>query len=281
VDRQCARVVCVLSAQGGVEIESLATHSPEKILTIPIDPLTGFKRFHGRTLASFLGLREDMIPSFIQLTDTLYHAFVALDCELIELNPLVLTSDGRLMAVDGKMAFDDNALFRHPDLLEMDRNACDDPLEQRARDVGLNYITLDGTIGCMVNGAGLAMATLDLVHLRGGQPANFLDVGGGASPTQLHDALRLILSDSKVRAVLVNIFGGIVHCDGVARSLVEVLQEERPHIPIIVRLGGNHAEQARQILEQAGLCIRVARDLEDGVCQVIKAVRETVSKGMD
>jgi succinyl-CoA synthetase beta subunit len=252
-DRAARKPVIMASAAGGVEIEEVARQTPEKIIKVHMDPLLGLREYQARDIAVFLDLPREYWRSFIAITQGLWRAYVENDATLAEINPLVITRDQRLLALDGKMIIDDNALFRHPDLAEMRDVDEDAPAEVEARKYGLSYIKLDGSIGCMVNGAGLAMATMDIIKYFGGEPANFLDVGGGASAEKVAAALRIILSDPNVKAVLFNIFGGITRGDVVARGILTALEEVKPRVPMVIRLVGTNAEEGRQMLAQANM----------------------------
>ncbi len=251
IDRAQRRPVMMASAEGGVEIEEVARATPERIVKVTIDPFLGLQPFQGRELAFGIGLSKDLVRDFVKIAQGLYQAFVGCDASLAEINPLVVTGEGKLLAVDGKMLLDDNALFRHFELAEM-RDADEETAEeQEARRHGLSYVKLDGEIGCMVNGAGLAMATMDITKLYGGEPANFLDIGGGAQEERVAAALRIILSDPNVKAVLFNIFGGITRCDEVARGILAALEEVSTDVPMVARLVGTNEEEGRQILAEA------------------------------
>ncbi len=253
VDRARRRVVMMASSEGGVDIEEVAATKPEAIKTISIDPCLGLKSYQAIGVASSIGIPQEQFRNFTQIAFGLYKAFMASDAELAEINPLVLTGDGRLLAVDGKMVLDDNGLYRHPDLEEMRDLDEEEPSETEARINGLSYVKLDGEIGCMVNGAGLAMATMDIVKHYGGSPANFLDIGGGAKSEKVAAALRIILSDPNVKAVLFNIFGGITRCDEVARGILVALDEVKPTVPMVARLVGTNEEEGRAILAEADM----------------------------
>ena len=253
VDRARRRVVMMASAAGGVDIEEVARQTPEKILQAVVDPFLGLRDYQARELAFGIGLRRDRIGDFVRFARGLYQAFEACDASLAEINPLAVTGEGTLLAVDGKMVIDDNALFRHPDLAEMRDVDEETPAEAEARRYGLSYVQLDGEIGCMVNGAGLAMATMDMTKLFGGAPANFLDIGGGAQADKVAAALRIILHDPRVKAVLFNIFGGITRCDEVARGILAALQEVPTRVPMVARLVGTNEEEGRRILSEAKL----------------------------
>lgn len=252
-DRAARKPVIMASAAGGVEIEEVARQTPEKIIKVHVDPLLGLREYQARDIAVFLDLPREHWRTFITITQGLWRAYVENDATLAEINPLVITRDQRLVALDGKMLIDDNALFRHPDLAEMRDVDEEAPAEVEARKYGLSYIKLDGSIGCMVNGAGLAMATMDIIKYFGGEPANFLDIGGGASAEKVAAALRIILSDPNVKAVLFNIFGGITRGDVVARGILTALEEVKPKVPMIIRLVGTNAEEGRQMLAQANM----------------------------
>jgi succinyl-CoA synthetase beta subunit len=251
IDRAARKPVIIASAAGGVEIEEVAKTNPEAIIRLPIDPQMGLLDYQARDLAFDLGLRRDFINQFVQIIKGLYQVFIDSDASLAEINPLVVTGQGRLLAVDGKIVLDDNALFRHPELAELRDVQEEAPAEREARRAGLSYVKLNGEIGCMVNGAGLAMATMDIIKHYGGEPANFLDVGGGAKAEKVAAALRIILSDPKVKAVLFNIFGGITRCDEVARGILEALQEVKTDVSMVARLVGTNEEEGRRILAEA------------------------------
>jgi succinyl-CoA synthetase beta subunit len=272
LDRQTGRNTIMVSTEGGVEIEKVAEESPEKILKEQINPAIGFQAFQARSLAFGLGLSGEPFKKFLSFIANLYSAYEALDCSLLEINPLVLTEDGKIIALDAKMNFDDNAIYRHPDYLELRDTQEESPLEVEAAKYDLNYIKLDGNVGCMVNGAGLAMSTMDLIQLSGGNPANFLDVGGGADPDRIANAFRIMMSDPNVKAVLINIFGGIVRCDKVADGIVQALQSIEVHVPVIVRLDGTNAEEGAETLKNSGLQFKVARNFEDAAKKVTEVV---------
>ena len=274
LDRETSRLTMMASTEGGMEIEEVAAATPEKILKITIDPAVGFKGFHARELAFGLGLEGDQIKSAVKLMTSLYDAFVELDCSLVEINPLVVTGAGHVMALDAKVNFDDNALYRHADVMEMRDTDEEDEKEIEASKFDLSYISLDGSIGCMVNGAGLAMSTMDIIKLCGGEPANFLDVGGGATAEKVTAAFKIILSDPKVEGILVNIFGGIMRCDIIAEGVVTAAREVDIHVPLVVRLEGTNVEEGKQILAESGLPILSADDLGDAAEKVVKAVKE-------
>jgi succinyl-CoA synthetase beta subunit len=273
VDRANGRVTFVASAEGGVEIEEVARTSPEKILKIAIDPASGFQPYHARKLAFGLGLEGAAAKDAPEFFGSLHTAFHALDASLLELNPLVLTAEGRLLALDAKINVDDNALFRHKDLLELRDPSEEDATEREAARHELSYVKLDGNIGCLVNGAGLAMATMDIIKLKGGEPANFLDVGGGADAPRVTAAFRIILSDPRVRAILVNIFGGIMRCDVIAEGIVAAARELKVPVPLVVRLEGTNVDQGKSILARSGLAIIAASDLADGAEKAVAAAK--------
>jgi len=273
-DRGTGRITFIAAAEGGMEIEELAAHSPEKILRVVIDPAAGISPFHARDIAFGLGLAPAQVRPMVGFVTALYRAFTELDASLVEINPLAVTGPGELVALDAKMNFDDNALFRHADVEALRDEAEEDPTELEAARHGLNYVKLDGTIGCMVNGAGLAMATMDIIKLYGGMPANFLDVGGGATRERVTTAFKLVLSDPNVEAILVNIFGGIMRCDVIAEGVVAAAREVNLHVPLVVRLEGTNVELGRKTLTQSGLPIIAAESLEDAAKKVVAAVKE-------
>jgi len=269
IDRSTARPVIMASSEGGVEIELVAAEHPEKILREGIDAAVGFQPFQARKLAFGLGLDAAQVSEAVKFITGLYRAFEVTDASLAEINPFVATQDGRLLALDAKMSFDDNALFRHPDIREMRDVNEEDPLEVAASEFKLNYIRLEGNVGCMVNGAGLAMATMDIIQHAGGQPANFLDVGGGASEEQVRRGFEIILGDPKVRAVLINIFGGIMRCDIVANGVVAAVRRLGVKVPVVVRLEGTNVELGQEILKQSGLNFTVAKGMKDAAEKVV------------
>jgi succinyl-CoA synthetase beta subunit len=269
IDRSLARPVVMASSEGGVEIEIVAAEHPEKILKEYIDPAVGFQSFQARKLAFGLGLDAALVNEATRFFTAIYRAFEATDASLVEINPLVVTRDGRLLALDAKMNFDDNALSRHKDIRELRDLDEEDPLEVKASNYNLSYIRLDGNVGCMVNGAGLAMATMDLIQYAGGRPANFLDVGGGASEEQVRRGFEIILSDPNVRAVLVNIFGGIMRCDIVASGVVAAARSLGVRVPVVVRLEGTNVELGQRILRESGLNFTVARGMKDAAEKVV------------
>src|SRR6185312_9886332 len=274
VDRKTSRITVMASTEGGMEIEEVAAKHPEKILRIAIDPVTGMQGFHARELAFGLGLEGKQIAAATQLMLGMYKAFISLDASIVEINPLVVTGAGEVIALDAKVNFDDNALFRHPEIEEMRDEAEEDPTELEAAKHQLNYVKLDGNIGCMVNGAGLAMATMDIIKLYGASPANFLDVGGGATKERVTAAFKLILSDAHVEGILVNIFGGIMRCDVIAEGIVAAAREVSLHVPLVVRLEGTNVKLGKEILAKSGLPILSADDLADAAAKITKAVKE-------
>ncbi|MEK6787650.1 MAG: ADP-forming succinate--CoA ligase subunit beta [Pseudomonadota bacterium] len=276
VDRATRRIVFMASTEGGVDIEKIAHDTPEKILTAAIDPLVGPQAYQGRELAYQLGLSADQVKQFVKIFMGLGKMFTDLDLALLEINPLVITSEGNLHCLDAKIAIDSNALYRHPKLKAMYDPSQEDERERRAVEWELNYVALEGNIGCMVNGAGLAMATMDLIKLKGGQPANFLDVGGGATKERVTEAFKIILSDDSVEAVLVNIFGGIVRCDMIAEGIIGAVKEVGVKVPVVVRLEGNNAELGAAKLRESGLNIIPAASLNEAGELVVKAARNTV-----
>ena len=274
VDRETSRVTVIASSEGGMDIEEVAAKTPEKIMTVDIDPLTGMQGYHARRIAFGLGLEGDQVRSAIKFLTSMYRAFTELDASLVEINPMVVTGAGEIVALDAKMNFDDNALFRHKDVEEMRDEDEQDPAELEAERHDLNYIKLDGNIGCMVNGAGLAMATMDIIKLYGGDPANFLDVGGGATKERVTTAFKLILSDSNVEGILVNIFGGIMRCDVIAEGVVAAAREGSLNVPLVVRLEGTNVELGNEILANSGLPIVSGDDLGDAAEKIVAAVKE-------
>ena len=273
IDRATSRITVMASSEGGVEIEEVAERSPEKILRATIDPAIGFGDFQGRQLAYGLGLPKDSVNKAVAFMRGLYKAFSESDASMAEINPLVLTKSGDLVALDAKMGFDDNALFRQADIREMRDVAEENEKEVAASKFDLNYIALDGNIGCMVNGAGLAMATMDIIKHYGAEPANFLDVGGGATTEKVTEAFKIILSDENVKGVLVNIFGGIMRCDVVANGVVEAARQVNLSVPLVVRLEGTNVELGKTILAESGLAIISADDLADGAKKIVEAIR--------
>lgn len=274
LDRATSRVTFVASTEGGMEIEEVAANHPEKILKAAIDPATGMQAFHARKLAYGLGLEGKQVSAAVKLMLSIYKAFMDLDASLVEINPLVVTGSGDVIALDAKMNFDDNALYRHREVEEMRDESEEDPAEVEAAKHSLNYIKLDGSIGCMVNGAGLAMSTMDIIKLYGGDPANFLDVGGGATRERVTEAFKIILSDPNVEGILVNIFGGIMRCDVIAEGVVAAAREVSLHVPLVVRLEGTNVERGKKILAESGLPILSADNLADAAEKIVKAVKE-------
>jgi succinyl-CoA synthetase beta subunit len=272
LDRATSQNVVMASTEGGVEIEKVAAETPEKILKAFVDRGAGFRPFQARALAFGLGLSGDVFKNAVKFLQALYRAYEAMDCSLAEINPLVVTADGQVLALDAKMNFDDNALDRHPELKPLRDLDEEDPLEVEASKSNLNYIKLDGNVGCMVNGAGLAMGTMDIIKLAGGQPANFLDVGGGASAETVEAGFKIILADPHVKAVLVNIFGGIVRCDRVATGVVEAARKVQVRVPVVVRLAGTNAEMAAEILAKSGMNFLVAGSLKEAAQKVTQAI---------
>ena len=269
VDRATGTPIVMASTAGGMEIEEVAKEHPEKILRQAIDPATALQPFHARKLAFGLGLSPELVGAAVPFLQSLYRAFVETDASLVEINPLVATGDGRLVALDAKVTIDDNALYRHPEFKELRDLDEESPLEVEASKFKLNYIKLDGTIGCMVNGAGLAMATMDIIKLSGGSPANFLDVGGGASEDQVKNAFRILLSDPNVRGVFVNIFGGILRCDVLASGVVNAAKELKFRVPVVVRMEGTNVQQGQEILRNSGLNFTVASGMKDGAEKIV------------
>ena len=274
VDRGSGRITLVASTEGGMEIEEVAARHPERILRVAVDPATGLQPFHGRALAYGLGLRGQQVAAFGRFAAAMYKAFTELDCAIVEINPLVVTRAGEVVALDAKMSFDDNALYRHAGLEALRDEAEEDPKELEAAKYSLNYVALDGTIGCMVNGAGLAMATMDIIKLYGGEPANFLDVGGGATKERVTAAFKIILSDPNVEGILVNIFGGIMRCDVIAEGVVAAAKEVSLGVPLVVRLEGTNVALGKEILAKSGLPITSADNLADAAEKVVRAVKE-------
>jgi succinyl-CoA synthetase beta subunit len=274
IDRATSRITIIASTEGGMDIEEVAAKHPEKILTIAIDPAAGLQGHHCRTVAYGLKLEGDQVKSATKLLQGLYKAFLELDASLLEVNPLIVTGKGEVVALDAKMNFDDNALYRHPDVEQLRDEDEEDPTELEAAKYSLNYVKLDGNIGCMVNGAGLAMATMDIIKLYGGAPANFLDVGGGATKERVTAAFKIILSDPNVEGILVNIFGGIMRCDVIAEGVVAAAREVALHVPLVVRLEGTNVELGKKILAESGLPILSADNLADAAEKVVKAVKE-------
>jgi succinyl-CoA synthetase beta subunit len=274
VDRETSRVTIVASTEGGMEIEHVAETTPEKIMRADIDPASGISGFHARKLAYGLHLEGKQIGAFSRFVMAMYKAFIDLDVAIMEINPLVVTGAGDVVALDAKVSFDDNALYRHPELEKLRDEAEEDPKELEAAKYSLNYVALDGTIGCMVNGAGLAMATMDIIKLYGGSPANFLDVGGGATKERVTAAFKIILSDPNVEGILVNIFGGIMRCDVIAEGVVAAAREVSLGVPLVVRLEGTNVDLGKEIMAKSGLPIISADNLADAAEKVVRAVKE-------
>ncbi len=273
VDRFIARPVIMASEAGGMEIEEVAAESPEKILKATVDPVLGARNYLGRKLAYGLSLPRELSKEAISLILNLYRLFDEKDCSLAEINPLVIAADGRLLALDAKLNFDDSALYRHPEILELRDLDEEEPLEVEASKYDLNYIKLDGSVGCMVNGAGLAMATMDIIKLAGAEPANFLDVGGGANQEQIENAFRILMSDAHVKAVLINIFGGILRCDVLAKGLVEAVKKVRVEGPIVIRMEGTNVERGREILNSSGIDFTLVGGMQDAAQKVVEALK--------
>jgi succinyl-CoA synthetase beta subunit len=275
VDRSTSRVAFVVSTEGGMDIEKVAHDTPEKIVSFSVDPATGVMPHHGLKVAKALGLRSELAKQAASITAKLYTAFVAKDMSLLEINPLIVSTDGQLKCLDAKMAFDANALYRHPDLVALRDETEEDPKEIEASRYDLSYVALDGTIGCMVNGAGLAMATMDIIKLYGEEPANFLDVGGGASKEKVTAAFKIITADPNVKGILVNIFGGIMRCDVIAEGVIAAVQEVGLTVPLVVRLEGTNVELGKKIIRESGLNVIAADDLDDAAQKIVAAVKGT------
>jgi succinyl-CoA synthetase beta subunit len=273
IDRASASPVVIASASGGMDIEEVAAKEPEKILREHIDPATGVVPFQARKLAFGMGLASGPANKLVKLLDAIYKAFIETDASMIEINPLILTKGGDLLALDAKVSFDDNALYRHPDLRDLRDLSEEDPLEVEASKFSLNYIRLEGNIGCMVNGAGLAMATMDIIKLAGGEPANFLDVGGGASAEQIKNAFRILMADRNVKAVLINIFGGILRCDVLAQGVIAAVQELGVRVPIVIRMEGTNVEEGKQLLRESGLNFTTADSMDEAASRVVTLAR--------
>ena len=273
LDRATERLVVMVSQEGGVEIEKVAHETPEKIYKAFVHPGVGLAGYQARQLAFALGLKGDQIKQAVAVMNALYTAFVATDASLFEINPLILTGEGTLLALDAKINFDDNALFRHPEFRDLRDPEEEDPLEVEASKFSLNYIKLDGSIGCMVNGAGLAMATMDIIKLAGGEPANFLDVGGGANAEQIKNAFRILMADKAVKAVLINIFGGILRCDVLAEGVIAAVKELGVPVPIVIRMEGTNVEKGKQMLKDSGLNFQTADDMNEAAAKVVAAAK--------
>ena len=276
VDRKSGFITVIASTEGGMDIEKVAEETPDKILSLAIDSSIGFQAYHGRMIASALKIKGASIREAVIFFNNIYDTFIENDASLIEINPLVLTNENKLLALDAKMSFDSNALFRHKNIIELRDKSEEDPSEARAKEYDLSYIKLDGNIGCMVNGAGLAMATMDIIQLEGGSPANFLDVGGGASKEKVTEAFKIILSEENVEGILVNIFGGIMRCDIIAEGIIAAAKELQIDKPLIVRLEGTKVKEGKQIMAQSGIDIISAENLADAAKKVVKAVKENI-----
>jgi succinyl-CoA synthetase beta subunit len=274
LDRGAARPIVMASAAGGMDIEEVAARTPEKIVREHVHPGVGLAAFQGKKIAFALGLDGGQASKFGKLLSALYAAYLGTDASLLEINPLIVTASGDLLALDAKMNFDDNALYRHPDVRELRDLAEEDPLEIEASKFSLNYIRLDGSIGCMVNGAGLAMATMDIIKLAGGEPANFLDVGGGANAEQIRNAFKILMADKNVRAVLINIFGGILRCDVLAQGVIAAVQELHVAVPIVIRMEGTNVEEGKRMLAESGLNFTTADDMGDAANKVVALARQ-------
>ncbi|MBC7138814.1 MAG: ADP-forming succinate--CoA ligase subunit beta [Defluviimonas sp.] len=273
VDRATSRVSFVVSTEGGMDIEEVAAHTPDRILSFSVDPASGLSDFHGRRVAFALGLEGGQVKQCVQLVKNLYRAFIEKDMEMLEINPLIVTPDGTIKCLDAKIGFDNNALYRQPDIMALRDETEEDPKELAASKFDLNYIALDGEIGCMVNGAGLAMATMDIIKLYGAEPANFLDVGGGASKEKVTEAFKIITSDPNVKGILVNIFGGIMRCDIIAEGVIAAVKEVGLEVPLVVRLEGTNVELGKEIIQNSGLNVIAADDLSDAARKIVKAVK--------
>jgi succinyl-CoA synthetase beta subunit len=272
VDRKAESVAVIASTEGGMDIEEVAAKTPDKIITDPIDPVIGVAAFQARKIAFALGLKDKQVNQFVALLNSMYRAFNETDASLIEINPLVVTKQGAVLCLDAKMSFDDNGLFRHPDIRELRDPNEEDPTETEAAKYDLSYVHLDGNIGCMVNGAGLAMATMDIVKYYGAEPANFLDVGGGANTEKVAAAFRILLSDDRVKGVLINIFGGIMRCDVLAQGVVEAVHQVNLKVPLVVRMEGTNVDQGKKILKDSGLAVIAAADMADAARRVVEAI---------
>jgi succinyl-CoA synthetase beta subunit len=274
VDRATSRIAFIVSTEGGMDIEEVAHKTPEKIVTVQVDPVTGIQPFHGRRIAQALKVTGDTAKQLQKLVGDLYRAFLAKDMSLLEINPLVITDKGAVVCLDAKVNFDDNALYRHPDIEELNDPNEEDPAELEAKKYDLNFIKLDGSIGCLVNGAGLAMATMDIIKLYGAEPANFLDVGGGASKEKVTAAFKILLKDKGVKGILVNIFGGIMRCDIIAEGIIAAAKETGLPVPLVARLSGTNADLGKKILAESGLNLIPADDLADAAEKIVKAIKK-------
>ncbi|WP_121543547.1 ADP-forming succinate--CoA ligase subunit beta [Candidatus Rickettsia colombianensi] len=272
-DRSASCITFIASTEGGVDIEEVAEKTPEKIIKFSVDPATGLQDFHMRGIAYELGFKDNQVKQMKEIVKSVYNAFIETDAAQIEINPLIVNSDGNLLALDAKITFDDNGLFKHPNITAMRDHNEEDPLETRAANAGLSYVKMDGNIGCMVNGAGLAMATMDIIKLYGASPANFLDVGGGADRECVKEALKIILSDKEVQGILVNIFGGIMRCDIIAEGIIAAAKEIGIKVPLVVRLAGTNVEKGKEILSNSALEIIPAHDLADAASKIVEAIR--------
>jgi succinyl-CoA synthetase beta subunit len=273
INRETSRVSFIVSTEGGMDIEAVAHDTPEKVINFDIDPATGFMPHHGRTLAKAFDLSGDLAKQAGKLGKTLYEGFLAKDMSMLEINPLIVTEDGRLHCLDAKISFDENALFRHPDIQELRDITEEDEKETQAKKFDLSYVALDGNIGCMVNGAGLAMSTMDIIKLYGAEPANFLDVGGGATKENIVAAFKILTSDDKVEGILINIFGGIMKCDVIAQGTVDAVKEVGLEVPLVVRLEGTNVEAGKKIINESGLNVIAADDLDDAAQKIVAAVK--------
>ncbi|WP_395476715.1 ADP-forming succinate--CoA ligase subunit beta [Rickettsia endosymbiont of Pantilius tunicatus] len=272
-DRSASCITFIASTEGGVDIEEVAEKTPEKIIKFSVDPATGLQNFHAQGIAYELGFKDQQVKQMKEIVKATYKAFIETDAAQIEINPLIVNREGNLLALDAKFTFDDNGLFKHPEIMALRDQDEEDPLETRAADAGLSYVKMDGSIGCMVNGAGLAMATMDIIKLYGATPANFLDVGGGADRERVKEALKIILSDKEVKGILVNIFGGIMRCDIIAEGIIAAAKDIGIKVPLVVRLAGTNVEKGKEILSNSGLEIIPAHDLADAASKIVEAIR--------
>lgn len=271
-DRSASCITFIASTEGGVDIEEVAEKTPEKIIKFSVDPATGLQNFHAQGIAYELGFKDHQVKQMKEIVKATYKAFIETDAAQIEINPLIVNKEGNLLALDAKFTFDDNGLFKHPEIMALRDQDEEDPLETRAADAGLSYVKMDGSIGCMVNGAGLAMATMDIIKLYGATPANFLDVGGGADRERVKEALKIILSDKEVKGILVNIFGGIMRCDIIAEGIIAAAKDIGIKVPLVVRLAGTNVEKGKEILSNSGLEIIPAHDLADATSKIVEAI---------
>ncbi|HJD61231.1 MAG TPA: ADP-forming succinate--CoA ligase subunit beta [Rickettsia endosymbiont of Columbicola hoogstraali] len=271
-DRSASCITFIASTEGGVDIEEVAEKTPEKIIKFSVDPATGLQNFHAQGIAYELGFKDHQVKQMKEIVKATYKAFIETDAAQIEINPLIVNKEGNLLALDAKFTFDDNGLFKHPEIMALRDQDEEDPLETRAADAGLSYVKMDGSIGCMVNGAGLAMATMDIIKLYGATPANFLDVGGGADRERVKEALKIILSDKEVKGILVNIFGGIIRCDIIAEGIIAAAKDIGIKVPLVVRLAGTNVEKGKEILSNSGLEIIPAHDLADAASKIVEAI---------